>query len=451
MAFGLSAGAIAGIVGAGAAVYSASKSGSGSQPSGTQTQTTQQQLDPRIQSMLFGDGTDANKGLLAQYQTLGQTPQNAGTSAFGNAAAGFLGGQGSGILGQLQTGSNNLLGSQIAAPQSANGVQVPSSGGASVIWNKGATVNAPGQNSTDLTGSYDRLINGNAGANPYLTGALQSAVDQTNTSYQRNQDNLTNTLQRSVLPGIRSNAVLAGQYGGTRQGIAEGNALGDYTNQLTSANLALGQANSANTTGAQAQAFNQGQDRSLAATQSLGAQQYGVAGQNASQAQQAQLQNQSIANNTDQFNVNAANGVNTTNAQLQQQNNQFNAGQQSGTNALNSNNQQAGLAGLSGLLSTAYGYGQNQDNYGINRATQVNGLIAPYLGANGGSTSSAPLYSNPGANILGGATAGLGLYNGIQKSGLLSGIGGGNPYTSYNWNSGGNDGWTLPNGESYGS
>lgn len=420
MSFGLSAGAIAGIVSAGAAVYSASQSG---KQSGTQTQTSQQQLDPRIQSMLFGDGTDANKGLLAQYQGYLTQPQNAGTAAFGNAAANFLGGQGSGILGQLQAGSNKLLGSNIGAPQST-----AATAGDPRTYNiknaQASGVNAPSQNGINLAGAYDKTINGDAGANPYLTGALQSAVDQTNTSYKRNQDNLTNTLQRSVLPGIRSNAVLAGQYGGTRQGIAEGNAISDYTNQLTSSNLALGQANSANTTGAQAQAFNQGQDRSLAALQGLSGQQYGVAGQNSAQEQAANLTNANAQNVSSAQNANAYNSMGQFNAGLQQQTGLANQSAQLQTNGLNSNNQQAGLAGLSGLLGSVYGYGQNQDNYGINRANQVNGLLAPYLSANGSTINSSPLYTNPGANILGGATAGLGLYNGIKNSGLLGSYGG---------------------------
>ena len=125
-------------------------------------------------------------------------------------------------------------------------------------------------------------------ANPYLTNALQAGVDMTNASFQKNAGYAKDALD-SALTGIRGNSVLAGQYGSSRQGVAEGSALKSYTDQLNNSSLQLGLANSANTTGAQAQAFNQGQDRSLAATQGLSAQQYGVAGQNAGYTQQARL------------------------------------------------------------------------------------------------------------------------------------------------------------------
>ena len=420
MSFGLSATAIAGIVTAGSAAYSASQSG---KQSGTQTQTSQQQLDPRIQSMLFGDGTDANKGLLAQYQGyLGQQP-GVGTQTYGNVAQNFLQGQSGGITNQLQSAASGLLGGQITAP-TYNAAQSAGNGGrADILWNSGAKVDAPAQNSIDLTGSYNKFINGDAGANPYLTNALQAGVDATNAGYNKNVSTLTDQLQRSVLPGIRSNAVLAGQYGGSRQGIAEGNAIGDYTKQLNENNAQLAATNSANTIGAQAQSFNQGQDRALAATQGLGAQQYGVASQNAGNQQQANLQNQTIGNNTTQFDSTQRQQNNQFNAGLAQQQIQSNQGAMLNTNALNSNNNLGGIAALSGLLGSQYGVAQNQDNAGINRAGQVNGLLAPYLGANGSTVNSAPLYSNTGANILGGATAGLGLYNGIKNSGLLGNYG----------------------------
>lgn len=401
----------------GGAVAGKSSSGGGAQ---TATQTTQQQMDPRNAAILYGNGTPGNQGLLSQYQGYLNAPQSAGTAAFGNAATGFLGGQGSTIMNQLQAGATGMLNSNTAAPQST-----AANAGAANTYNSqnamAAQFNGPRQGNMDLSGAYDKVINGDAAANPYLTGALQSAVDQTNTSYDRNQTNLTNNLQRNVLPGIRSNSVLAGQYGGTRQGIAEGNAISDYTNQLSSANLALGQANSANTIGAQAQSYNQGQDRSLAALQGLSGQQFGAASQTSAQQQQTNLANANAQNAAAANNANAYNNQNQFNAGLQQQSGLANQSAQLQTNALNSNNQQAGMAGLSGLLSNAYGYAQNQNNYDINRAGQVNGLLAPYLGMGGStvSNSSQQMPSNTGANILGGATAGLGLFNGIKNSGLL--------------------------------
>jgi hypothetical protein len=505
-------GAVGGLVGG--------KSG-GSTQSGTQTVTQQQQLDPRIADMLFGSG--GNQGLLSQYQQLGQQPQNAGNAAFGGAAQNWLGGQGGNVLSQLQGGASNLMNSNIQAPQAgqqapvstaqsaasqsalaqspgtwsapaaqSTGAQAPGSGGASVIWNKGAQINAPGQNNLDLTGAYSNFISGNAAENPYLTGAIQKGINQSSNAFGNMLSDAKSATQ-DVLGGIRSNSVLAGQYGSSRQGIAEGKAIDSLNTQLGRAASQFGQNNTDAAIAAQAQAFNQGQDRSLAATQGLGAQQYGVAGQNAGFQQQANLQNQSIANETDKFNIAQQNAVNQANAGLSQQNSQYNAGltqsqnqfgsnltqqnnqfntglnqannqfnanlgqsnnqfnagalnqggqfnaslgqqanlanlqAQLGTNSLNSANQATGLGALSGLLGQAYGYGQNQDNFALNRAQQMNSLLAPYLSANSSSNINAPLYSNPGGNILGGAAAGLGLYNQFANLG-----GSGNSNTGYN-------------------
>lgn len=393
-----------GVAAAAVGAYGAIKSSQNNKDAAAAGSTSTQQLDPRNAAILYGDGT--NQGLLSQYQSFLNKPQLGGTSYFGNYADTMLGDKGAGILGQLQSGSTNLLN---GGPQSAAATP------AGYYVNQGTQVKAPSQNNLDLSGAYANTIYGNAGANPYLTNALQSAVNQTNTAYQKNQTDLTNNLQRNILPGISSNAILAGGFGGSRQGIAQGNALSDYTNQLTNANLQLAQTNSANTTGAQAQAYNQGQDRSLAALQGLSAQQYGTAAQNANLVQQANLQNQQLANNTSQFN-----------SAQEAKNNQFNAG-------LSSQNQQAGLAGLSGLLSNLYGYANNQNNYALNQASQVNGLLAPYLSLGGTTVSSSPYYSNTAGNILGGASAGLGLYNGIKNTFGNSSTPSSSSYASNDW------------------
>lgn len=493
--------------------------GGGSKQSGTQTTTQQQQLDPRIQSMLFGDG--GNTGLLNQYQQLLNQPQSAGSAAVGGAAQNWLQNQAGNVFGQLQGGASNLLGSNISAPQatasqSAQVNQVAPAGMSDILFNTGETfnapqnvqaaqigapqnvqagqvgasqINAPRQNNLDLTSAYQNFIYGDQGKNPYLLESLKAGSDLTNQQYASTVDTLTNSLQRNVLPGLRSNAVLAGQVGGSRQGIAEGLALSDYTKQLSDAGRQLALANSANTLAQQAGSFNQGQDRALSATQSLGALQYGVAQQNAqlaqqaalanqganlqaglanqgaglqagtsnaqlaqqaalnnyagqqsaaaqssAQKQQANLANQQVGNNAAQFNANQIQQANLANQALSQQNNQFNAGlgnQTSlanlqamlGTNSLNSANQATGMQGLSGLLGQIYGIGQNQDNFNINRAQQVNSLLAPYLSANSSSTTSSPIYQNTAGNILGGAAGALGLYN------QFKGLGGGSTNT----------------------
>lgn len=62
--------------------------------------------------------------------------------------------------------------------------------------------------------------------NPYLQDQGQAITDQ-----------VTNNLQRRILPGINSAAMATGGFGGSRQGIAQGLAIGD-TNQSLSGALA---------------------------------------------------------------------------------------------------------------------------------------------------------------------------------------------------------------------
>ena len=128
---------------------------------------------------------------------------------------------------------------------------------------------------------------------------------------------------------------------------------------------------------------------------------------------------------------------------MQQQTGLSNAGFQGQANALNSSNQQAGLSAGSGLLNSALSGAQNQDRYAMDRASQMNGLLTPYLTGGGGSQVQ-PMYSNTAGNVLGGATAGLALG---QKLGGM--FGGGSNWTDNN--GGGNFvsrlvGWGGPGG-----
>lgn len=73
-----------------------------------------------------------------------------------------------------------------------------------------------------IRSSYGSLLNAaDVNSNPYLAqaaeGAIRPVVDQ---------------LQQNILPGIRSGAMQTGQYGGSRQGLAEGNAITGATRAM---------------------------------------------------------------------------------------------------------------------------------------------------------------------------------------------------------------------------
>lgn len=431
-------------IGAVGGAYSSSQNKKAAQAGASQTQA----IDPRVDNILFG-GTGAN-GLFQQWSHLGDSPTPQAITNYGNDNQNYLSNAPTDMAAIRNTANGLMQGN--AAPQSAGasatfgGQAAPSVFGGEAPASAATQINAPAQNSLNLSGAYDNFINGDAGANPYLLQGQQAAINATNAGFAKNQTDLTNNLQRNVLPGLRSGAIGAGQYGSSRQGIAEGNALSDYTNQLTSANTQLAATNSANTTAQQAAAFNAGQDRSLNALNTLSGQQYATATTNAQLQQNNNQFNSSLkqeANNqnqqNNQFNSNLQQTAmnqnqqnNQFNASAAQQNNQFNAGQQSSTNQQNNAAALSGAGLLSGQLSSAYQGAAGVDNYKIGQAGQIAGLLYPAMGANASSTSTQPYYSNTAGNVVGGALGGLSLYNQYNQA---SGTSTASPYSgsANNW------------------
>lgn len=102
------------------------------------------------------------------------------------------------------------------------------------------TAQGPVQGAVDATLKGTNFLTSgdvlNPGTNPGLQGTLDAATRQ-----------LTDNFQQSILPSIRDDAVLAGGYGGSGQGIAEGLAaqglqqqVGDTTAQLLAQNYQSG-------------------------------------------------------------------------------------------------------------------------------------------------------------------------------------------------------------------
>jgi hypothetical protein len=342
--------------------------GGGSSQTGTQTVTNQNKLDPRIDGMLFGQ--NGQPGMLSQYQSMLNSPQ--GLKDYQSAGSDYLSKYAGSDMGQMHDAAGRLLNGNSAALAA-----IPS-------YAVGSQIKAPSQNSIDLTPTYQSLLSG--GNNAALRDSLKFGTDLTSAQFQKNQTDLTNNLMRNVMPSIRSNSVLAGQYGGSRQGVAEGNALSDYTNQLTNANTQIGLANSANTTGQLANDYQQGQDRALAAAQSLGSQQYSTAAQNAATNNAAEFMNVGNQYDASKFNASTVNGVNGQN--------------------------NAAMLGGSGLLSGLGANAAGAANSDVTRAHDVNGLLTPYLAPTGSSTENRPLYQSTAGNMVGGLMLGNALLGG---------------------------------------
>ena len=371
---------------------------SGSNAPKSQTATTQQQMDPRFEQILFGG--NGQTGLLSQFQGMLNTPRSGAAQNLAAVNAGYIGNAGA-DLDAVRNTAYKAMGTTPAPTATAANVSGPA-------WATGNMVDAPAQNNLDLSASYDRFINGTPGANPYLDKSIDGAIAQNRLGFQQLQDDSTKNLMQNILPSIRSNSVLSGQYGGSRQGIAEGNAIGTQQTELARAASQFGQNATNAAVGAKANAYETDSNRALAATQGLGAQQYGVAQQNAATKNAAEFMNVGTHNNT----------LNT-NAGLQQQTNLANLQSQLTTNAQNNGQNLAGAGLLNGLLGQAGQQVNANDSYALDRAQGVNSLLAPYLGANSSTTSSQPLYNNQTGNALGGAMLG----------GQLAGMFGGSSYT----------------------
>lgn len=479
MAFGLSAGAVSLIGSVAAPVIGGLLGGSGG--GGQQTQTTQNQLDPRIAAMLFGSGektlkpgakptgTDANGnptyadsdyttsgGLLQRYQGLLDKPQNQGLNNFYNYNDAYMTNELPYDMGQLQQTAKALATSNGIAPQiqaAQGGYTSPYSVAQSAFpgGNQGpqtanaslanvSTINAPSQNQLNLNPALGNFVYGDLGNNPYLAGSIQKGLNQSANQFNQMQDSLTKNFKENILGSLRGEAIANGGYGGSRHGIAEGKAADALTTQLAQALSQYGQNQTDAAVSAQAGAYNQDRANQLNAAMGLSGQQYNVAGQNAGFQNQNALANAGMLNQNSQFNAGVGNNylsqllqnsqfnANAQNQALGQQysgnqamnlanlgnnqaTNQFNAGNIMNMAQLNSQNKATGAGLLGNLANQQYNYANNQNDYAINQAGKVNGLLSPYLSANSSQTSSAPLYQNQGAGALGGAMAGMQLYN----------------------------------------
>lgn len=401
---------------AGIGAYSANKSAKSANAAAL-AQAEASKGDPRALSHIYGDGTAGNIGLLNQYKGMLDDPRSQAATGFAGANADYL----------SQYGKSDLDATRSAAMQAMQGSSAPmmqaaQSGAAGAGLNAYATgnmVNAPSQNGLDLKGSYDRFVSGTPGANPYLDQSIDGAIAQNRLGFGQLQDDQTKNLLQNIMPSIRSQSVLSGQYGGSRQGIAEGNAIGTTQTELARAGAMFGQNATNAAVGAKANAYETDSNRALSATQGLGAQQYGVASQDANTKNQAEFTNVGNLLDVGKFNAGLQQQTNLANAGFDQQAGLSNQAAQLSTNAQNNSALLGGAGLLSGLTQQAGQTVNANDNYELNRAQQVNGLLSPYLtNSNGGQAAQQQSVSG---QTIGGALSGLALGN--QLGGLLGGGG----------------------------
>lgn len=437
-----------------------------SKPSGSTTTT--QGLSPQFESALWGNGSPNRPGLLNQIMDQSMSPQNGDMKNFGSQFQAWLGQNGYNDWTKSNAAAQGLQGSNISAPQmQAATAQAPQAQWASAqaaqgqpgqvpqaanSWNSAAQINAPSQNGTNLSPAFNQMIYGNAGENPYLTGAIQSGMDQSREAFKAMQADATENLTENILPSIRSGAIGNGTFGGSRQALHEGKAVDNFAEEMGKAATNFGNANTGAALGVQSQAFNQGQDRALSAMGNLNQNQFGTATQNAGFQQQSGLQNSNNMLQNGQFNSSLLQQMlmqnlgnqqqtNLANAGWQNQGSQFNAGlqgqfglanggwqQQAGlanqqsqqnTNELNSKNQLSGVGLSSQLQGQGYNYAQAQSNSYLDQLGRIAGLISPFSGMGG--TQTTPYFTNSAGNAMGLASGALGMWNQFGGSSMFGG------------------------------
>jgi hypothetical protein len=258
------------------------------------------------------------------------------------------------------------------------GGQIQGNQGAQTIQNVGNNlVNGQGSQ-VDLSAA--RASQGALDPTAALRQALSGQVNQGVLDQQINamgNDLSTNFLQ-NVAPGLRSGAVAAGGYGGSRQGIVEGLGTQGVTNALASQAAQL-----------EGNAYNTAQQLQASTGQALNS--------------QASTNAQNNVNNT----LNAA----QVGSQLIGQGTAL----QTATNQANNQTYQQMLAALG--APNQYNW-QNLGNYAS--------IIQPGAGLGGTSTTTGTQGSNPIAGVAGGALSGAALGSAVPGIGAAVGaIGGG--------------------------
>ena len=379
------AGAISGALPALAGAALAGSSSGGAKQAGTTTQTSSQAPWEPMQPYL-SDIANAARANYQQSRTM--TPEQ--MAILGQARSIAAGQMNDPNMAGLRSMSADVFtgkSDQFKPVQSITAQQVDpfgfQSAGAPAISVGGAFNRMGGVNPTQ---AYQSLLSGNV-TNPFLSNIAND-----------NFTMATRNMMENVMPGIGSGAMAAGQYGGSRQGIAQGLAMSRLNQDVTAANNNMF-----------GNAYQQARGNMLSAAGQLG--NFGMG---------AETQNASNILNNNQFNSSLASGIAQNNA-----NRTLTADTTNASNTLSGNNQRLGQMGAA---VDWYNTSNNMQNTGIKNALDLAnygntyqndalknyaGVVAPLGGMGGTGSSSTPYYTNPTNSLLGGALAGSQIFKNI--------------------------------------
>lgn len=255
-------------------------------------------------------------------------------------------------------------------------------------------------------------VGGAMAANPYMPQPLGNPFTYTPNPYLGEmagtiRQQVTDNLQRNILPGIGSAAIAAGGYGGSRQGVVEANALKDANTGLSGAlaNLYGQDYNNAMSRGLQKYQADQGYN--------LGVGNLGLGFQNS--AQNFALGLGGLANQRYGQDQNYALGMGNLGLGYQNSLQNFytnQRGQDLQATQLGANLFQQGNTGMQQQGQGLYNLGLTQQQAPWNVVGNYTNTVSPFTGF-GNTTNSTP--GNAGAGALGGALIGAQLYNIFNK------------------------------------
>jgi hypothetical protein len=263
----------------------------------------------------------------------------------------------------------------------------------------GAAVTAP---TVDLTAA--RKAQGVLDPTSALAQLLSGTVnnDQLEPQAQAITRDVTDNLQRNILPRVSSAMVTSGGYGGSRQGVIEANAMKDANTTLSSALAAL-----------RGTAFERAQDRQATTANAIDSRAAAAADVNAGRSLDAS-----------KFNVGTTLQNNEQRAASLKQNlgNQLTGTDLMGRgNELTDANTAKILENLRAMLGLSKA-GSEADWANLNKYAAI---IQPGTGIGGTTTQSTPYFTNPAAGALGTGLAAYSMFGGGNGGGLASTLFGG--------------------------
>lgn len=353
------------------------------------TATSSTAIDPRMAEYLYGGAKNLKPGVVTTYDSSGavnnpETDYITSPGLYGNAqniydtniAQGYQG-QTPGQEASTRWTLNNIKGMD---PNTFNDITSQGMSAVSGKYDLNPSTGMPaaraGQGALDPTSAMQGFLAGQVDQTG-LDAIQKAAFNRANIGYQDQVIDAGRMFSEQIAPNIRSGAVSSGQYGGSRQGIAEGIAARGLNDQLGRNARDLGLAN-----------MDMGQELGAMAYRDAKDKQFTISNALNEQALQSQ-----IADNVSMFNANTANMANRRTG-LDLISGGYGGNMQVGNDMYN----------LYGREQTE---AQNAQQFPWQQTSNLSGVLQPGAGLGSSTTSTQTQQQNPLTSAIGGGLLGL--------------------------------------------